>query len=103
MTALSSCQFGPGQERQSLRNYIQRRRVNRNGTVFEFILPPTLNILLEGNQSVLFWPSSATNYVLQSTTNLASANWVAVSNAVPVIAVTVTNQMLGQFYRLINP
>ena len=43
------------------------------------------------NQTVLFWPTTVTNCVLQSTTNLASHNWVTVSNAVPVAAVTVTS------------
>ena len=51
---------------------------NGDGTVFEFTLPPlsppVLSILLNGHQSVLSWPASAANYVLQSTTNLASPN-----------------------------
>ena len=46
---------------------------NFDGTVFELTLPPpALNILSDSNQSVLSWPAWATNYVLQSTTNLAS-------------------------------
>jgi len=59
-----------------------------------------LGIALAGNQSILFWPTTITNYVLQSTTNLALPNWVTVSDAVPVIAVTVTNTSPARFFRL---
>src|ERR1035437_672351 len=71
------------------------------GTVFSLSLPlPSLNIALTGNQSVLFWSASATNYILQSTTNLSSPNWVTASDAVPVIAFTVTNTSPARFFRL---
>ncbi|HAO77976.1 MAG TPA: hypothetical protein DCQ92_03170 [Verrucomicrobia subdivision 3 bacterium] len=71
------------------------------GTVFSLSLPPpSLHIALTGNQSVLFWSASATNYILQSTTNLASPNWVTASDAVPVIAFTVTNTSPARFFRL---
>jgi len=71
------------------------------GTVFALKLPPpSLHIALTGNQSVLFWSASATNYILQSTTNLASPNWVTASDAVPVIAFTVTNTSPARFFRL---
>jgi hypothetical protein len=53
-----------------------------------------------GNQAVLFWSASATNYILQSTTNLAPPYWVTASDAVPVIAFTVTNTSLAGFFRL---
>jgi len=69
--------------------------------VFSLSLPPpSLNIALMGNQAVLFWSASATNYILQSTTNLASPNWVTASDAVPVIAFTVTNTSPARFFRL---
>jgi hypothetical protein len=61
-----------------------------------------LGIAPAGNQTVLFWPATATNYVLQSTTNLISPNWVAVSNAVMLTAVTVTNTSPARFFRLFN-
>jgi formylglycine-generating enzyme required for sulfatase activity len=61
-----------------------------------------LGVAVAGNQTVLFWPTTLPNYVLQSTTNLTSLNWVAVSNAVPVIAVAVTNTSLAMFFRLYN-
>src|ERR1035441_2449107 len=60
-----------------------------------------LGIAPAGAQSVLYWPaSSTTNYVLLSTTNLASTNWVAASNAVTVNAVVVTNVAPAGFFRL---
>ncbi len=61
-----------------------------------------LGIAYASNQTVLFWPTTVTNCVLQSTTNLASHNWLTVSNAVPVAAVTVTNTSPAIFYRLYN-
>ena len=61
-----------------------------------------LGIAPAGSQSVLFWPASATNSVLQSTTNLASPNWVTVSNAIPVTAVAVFNTSPSMFFRLFN-
>ena len=62
--------------------------------------PPSLHIASVGNQSILFWPASGTNYVLQSTTNLASPNWVTVSNGAPIIGVTLTNNLPAAFFRL---
>jgi hypothetical protein len=59
-----------------------------------------LNIAPFGNQSVLFYPSWATNYVIQSVTNLASTNWLTLTNGVTVIAVTVTNNLPASFFRL---
>jgi sulfatase modifying factor 1 len=54
-----------------------------------------------GGQSVLYWPVSTTNYVLQTTTNLATPNWVTASNAVTVNAATVTNSAPSGFFRLL--
>jgi hypothetical protein len=53
-----------------------------------------------GNQALVYWPGSVTNYVLQSTTNLASDTWATVSNAVPTTAFLVTNQLPAEFFRL---
>jgi formylglycine-generating enzyme required for sulfatase activity len=61
-----------------------------------------LGIATAGNSSVLFWPTSATNYVLETTTNLATPNWVTVSNAIPITAVTVTNTLAAGFFRLVQ-
>ncbi|HEY5503693.1 MAG TPA: SUMF1/EgtB/PvdO family nonheme iron enzyme [Sedimentisphaerales bacterium] len=62
-----------------------------------------LGIALAGNQTVLFWPTTVSISVLQSTTNLASPNWVTVTDAVPLTAVTVTNTSPAMFFRLYNP
>jgi formylglycine-generating enzyme required for sulfatase activity len=64
----------------------------------------TLSIALAGNQVVLSWPTTGTNYVLQTTSNLLLAHWSTVSPA-PVLVNgqhTVTNPISGpqQFYRL---
>jgi uncharacterized repeat protein (TIGR03803 family) len=75
-----------------------------DGTVFALALsPPSLNILFNGYQSVLSWPAWANNYVLQSTTNLASPTWATISNAMPGMAVTLTNSLPSQYFRLVNP
>lgn len=61
---------------------------------------PTLNIAPAGDQSVLFYPATSTNYVFQSTTNLASTNWVTATDAVLITAATVSNTSPAKFYRL---
>jgi formylglycine-generating enzyme len=61
-----------------------------------------LGIAPAGWQFVLYWPVSTTNYVLQTTTNLASPNWVTATNAVAVNAVTVTNSAPSGFFRLLQ-
>jgi formylglycine-generating enzyme len=63
-----------------------------------------LNIAPVGNQVVIFWSATLTNYVLQSSTNLSPAVWSAVTPA-PVVVNgqnTVTNTITGTqlFYRL---
>jgi formylglycine-generating enzyme required for sulfatase activity len=55
-----------------------------------------------GTQSVLYWPTSTTNYVLQITTDLTTPNWVAATNAVTVNAVTVTNSAPAGYFRLLQ-
>ncbi len=54
-----------------------------------------------GGQSVLYWPLIGTSYVLQTTTNLATPNWVTASNAVTVNAATVTNSAPAGYFRLL--
>jgi alpha-tubulin suppressor-like RCC1 family protein len=62
--------------------------------------PPALGITTVGSLPVMVWPTSATNYVLQMTTNLASGNWVTVSNGVPFIGLQLTNAPGAAFFRL---
>lgn len=62
-----------------------------------------LAITKVGNQTALIWPASTPYLILQSTTNLSSSNWVAVTDSVPVIAVTVSNNLSVRYFRLFNP
>jgi N-acetylneuraminic acid mutarotase len=71
-----------------------------NRTVVIETPPPTLSVVSSGSQTAVYWPASATNYLLQMTTNLGSPNWVAVTNAAPIIGVTVTNNLPAAFFRL---
>jgi hypothetical protein len=66
--------------------------------------PPTLSIAVSGTNAILSWPSSTdSGYGLQSTTNLASPNWLS-AGASFVVGTNnvVTNSISGsaQFYRL---
>jgi formylglycine-generating enzyme required for sulfatase activity len=63
-------------------------------------LQAQLNIAPAANQTVLYWTTTATNYVLQSTTNLASPTWVTATDAVQVTAFTVSNTTPARFFRL---
>ncbi len=66
--------------------------------------PPQLNIQMTGQQAMLFWPASVTNYVLQSSTSL-NAGWNAVTNAPAVTGnqrnVTVSLSGTSWFFRLV--
>jgi len=65
------------------------------------VAPPTLSIAsVATSQAALFWPASATNFVLQSTTNLASPNWVTITNGTPITGVILPNARPASFYRL---
>jgi uncharacterized repeat protein (TIGR03803 family) len=75
-----------------------------SGTVFALGLVPSLGIVPAANQVVLSWPTWAPHFSLQTTTNLASPVWTAVSPSPMIVAGqnTVTNPISGsqQFYRL---
>lgn len=75
------------------------------GTLYKLTItsPPPVNISSTGNQSALYWTGSYTNYLVQSTTNLASTNWVTVSNTTPIVGVTVSNTAPAQYFRLAAP
>jgi hypothetical protein len=80
---------------------------NSGSAVFQnikILTQPTLNIAQTANQTVLYWPASDANFILQSSTNLSSTNWATVStNGAFVIGVAVTNSSPASFYRLISP
>jgi hypothetical protein len=70
------------------------------------IIPaPALQARVSGKSFILSWPTNATGYVLQTTTNLAAANsWAAVTNTPATVnqQSVVTNPISGaaRFYRL---
>jgi len=53
-----------------------------------------------GGQVVIFYPLSGSNYVLQTTTNLATGPWVPATNGVSMTAFTFSNTAPAAFYRL---
>jgi formylglycine-generating enzyme required for sulfatase activity len=53
-----------------------------------------------GGQSLLYWPVSTTNYVLQTITNLNSTNWVTAITAFAINTAEVTNSSPSGFFRL---
>jgi hypothetical protein len=68
---------------------------------------PTLTIVPSGANFILTWPTNATGFTLQSTTNLVSTTvWTNVSPAAVVVngQYAVTNPVSGtnKFYRLIQ-
>jgi len=61
---------------------------------------PALSISPAGSQALVSWPAAATNYVLQSTTNLVAPSWVAVSGAVPGSNLSVAYDSPARYFRL---
>ena len=68
------------------------------------VVPPALSLSRSGTNSVLKWPAFAFDYQLQSRTNLSSASWVALTNAVTLVGYenVATNASGGsnRFFRL---
>ena len=63
--------------------------------------PPTLGISTYSNQTVVFFPTgTGANGVLQMTTNLASGNWVTITNGIPFSGLQITNASGTAFFRL---
>ncbi|HEV7926511.1 MAG TPA: hypothetical protein VGR14_14210 [Verrucomicrobiae bacterium] len=58
------------------------------------------NIAVNGNQSVIYYPAGATNFVVQTSTNLSSTNWTTVTNGIPITGIVVTNSSPATFFRL---
>jgi hypothetical protein len=65
---------------------------------------PALNISTAGGGTLLSWPFLTPGYVLQQNTNLATTNWVTVTNA-PAVVNQVISAPAGpnNFYRLAKP
>jgi uncharacterized repeat protein (TIGR03803 family) len=79
------------------------------GNIFALLISPPLSITpvtsqTVSNQTTLFWPSWALNYVLQSSTNLSSGPWQNISNGTPVTGVQIVNPTNSPvYYRLVLP
>ena len=69
--------------------------------------PPTLSAVFSGAKFIISWPSSATGYLLQQTTNLSTTNWTAFSGMVSsnntTMNVTNSSPTGNMFYRLFQP
>jgi hypothetical protein len=63
---------------------------------------PTLSIALSGNNVVLTWPASGSNYWLESSPNLKSNSWVNVTNP-PSFSVSVPTASGNEFFSLKAP
>jgi len=71
-------------------------------------LPVFLSIkLVNTNTAVISWPSAATNYTLQTSTNLSSGNWSNITSGITTVS---TNDVLSNnvnskagFFRLQSP
>ena len=71
-------------------------------------LPVFLNIkLVNPSNVVVSWPSSATNYTLQTSTNLSSGSWSNVTSGITTVSTNdvLTNKVNGKagFFRLQSP
>ena len=73
-----------------------------NGEIDIVAIPPALGITTVGSLPVVIWPVSGTNFVLQMTTDLASGNWVTVTNGIPFYGLQITNAPGTSFFRLGN-
>jgi hypothetical protein len=76
----------------------------KGGSQYLYVIrdTPLLGVGAFGSQTALYWPASATNYVLQSTTNPASSNWTTVSNGTPLVGLAVTNALPAAYFRLLK-
>ncbi len=63
-------------------------------------LPTGLSIVSVGQQSLLYWPTSSANYILQGTTNLSAPDWTTATDAIPVNARLVSNSVPMRYFRL---
>ncbi len=76
-------------------------------TFHVLVTPAALGITRSGTNVIVKWPSPPSGFVLQQNTNLATTNWLTVTNA-PVITnglnqVILTSTNIRQFYRLKYP
>jgi hypothetical protein len=73
-------------------------------TLLGTVTPPSLAISQTGNQFVVSWPISASNYVLQTTSNLSIGSWTNITNGINTngIGYAYTNLAIGNmaYFRL---
>ena len=74
--------------------YLPRLAASAGGQI------PLLAIGNVGGQTIIILATSATNYVVQSTTNLASPNWQTASDAVPLNVLAFSNNPPTRYFRL---
>ena len=81
---------------------------NGVGTAYEILLPapPSLNIAKSGGSYKISWLASATNFVLQQNSNLATTNWstnsLAISNDGTNKSVTIIPAAGSAYFRLMS-
>jgi hypothetical protein len=64
-------------------------------------IPPTPGVAVYNKSPAVFFPTLGNgNFVLQMNTNLASTNWVTVTNYIPLTGFLVTNAPKNAFFRL---
>ncbi|HEY3762706.1 MAG TPA: hypothetical protein VGN23_13250 [Verrucomicrobiae bacterium] len=78
-----------------------------------YLFPPSLNLVLAGNQATVSYPASlGTNFgfVVQATTNIgnpvwvtATNRWLLTTNSIPFNVFTVTNKVPSRYFRLQMP
>lgn len=63
--------------------------------------------LVNTNTAVISWPSSATNYTLQTSTNLSSGSWSNITGGITTVSTNdvLSNNVNGKagFFRLQSP
>jgi len=64
------------------------------------VTAPQFSSTVYGGSPVLFYPTNGASNTLQLSTNAASGNWVAVSNAVTLAALQLPNAPSSAFFRL---
>lgn len=79
-------------------HYFSGVAVNSNGQTPVF--PPAVGIMMYSNQPVVLWPDNGGKYILETTTNLVSGTWTAVTNYASMTGAWVTNVSSPAFFRL---
>jgi formylglycine-generating enzyme required for sulfatase activity len=69
--------------------------------VHSLLAQPALSIIPTGRQSVLYWSTTLTNYLLQTTTNLASVDWVSTNETAFLTGFVVSNTTPPSTFQLV--